>query len=239
MAKPVTALTFTLKLTIVTAVVALGLFALPARAQDGTTLALSEHAERNLPRDRLVAELVVEASDADVAHVQAEINRRMAEASARAKAVPAVTVTTGAYSVYEERPDKAPPRWHGRQELHLEAKDRVALLQLIGTLQGDGLSVSSLNAVLSREAASAVEDELTDEALKRLRERAARIAAALGLQVESIGKLTIGNAAVPSQPIRYRFSATAATAAAPPPVVEAGDATVAVSIEAEIELTPK
>lgn len=210
-----------------------------AHAADATILSLTEFAERQVARDRLTAELAVEASDPDAARVQAQINRRMTDALARAKAAAGVTVATGAYSVFQEQPsDKAPMRWHGRQSIVLEAHDQAALLALVGTLQADGLALASLNAMLSPDATRAVEDRLTDEALHRLHDRADRIADTLGLKVDRIDKLHVGNAAVPGLPIRF-MRAAAAAAPAPSPVAEEGEATVAVSVDAEIALVAK
>src|SRR6266851_1877277 len=159
------------------------LLAAPAWAQAPGTVA---------PRDDNTAELRVEASDADPARLQAEINRRMATALERAKAAAAVTVTTGDYQVYQKPPSRPapdrrsanpPPRWQGMQSLLLQSRDAGALLALAGMLQQQGLVLSSLAYELTPEAARAVEDELTKEALARLRQRAERVAGDLGMTV--------------------------------------------------------
>ena len=124
-------------------------------------------------------------------------------------------------------PDKAPPLWHGRQTLHLEAQDQAALLKLAGVLQADGLVLNDLTATVSPGAARAVEDKLTDEALHRVRERAAKVAAAMGLRVARVRTLTIGSVEAPPLPIRAFGVAMAARAAAP--VAVPGEATVGVS----------
>lgn len=213
-----------------------GIAAAAASAQETTIVTFTARAETNLVRDRLVADLAVEATDADAARLQGAINRRMTAALARAKAVPAVTVATGGYSVYEERPDKAPPLSHGQQSLHLEAQDQAALLGLAGTLQADGLALTSLTATLSHDAARAVEDRLTDEALQRVRVRAAKVAAALGLHVARLRTLHIGSVEAPPAPVRAFAMAMAARAA--PPVAAPGEAVVGVTVEAEVELSP-
>ncbi len=188
-------------------------------------------------RDRLTASLRVEANDADPARLQAEINRRMAAALDRAKAVAAVSVATGSYSVYEEQAKAGTAaRWHGQQSLSLSAHDAAPLLALAGALQQEGLALSSLGYVLTPEAARSVEDELTNEALSRLRDRAARIAGALGMEVERLRDVQVGNAdgTAPMPLIR-----AGAMAAAPTPVAEPGDAVVSVSVSAEVLLAPR
>jgi predicted secreted protein len=206
-----------------------------AAAGQGTMLAFTEHAEESLVRDRVVAELAVEATDPDPARLQGAINRRMTAALARAKTVAGLTATTGDYSVYEERPKTGPELWHGRQVLRLEAGAQAALLPLVGTLQHDGLVLAALQATLSRTATRAAEDRLTIEALHHVKARAATMAAALGLRVVRIRSLRVGNAGPPPQPLRAMAMAMTAEAA-PPPVLAPDRATVEVTVEAEIEL---
>jgi len=141
------------------------------------------------------------------------------------------------YNVYEERPDKAPSRWHGSQSMSLVAADFAKLLTLVGTLQQDGLVVRGLAPALSREARQAVEDELTDTALARLQKRAARIAAGLNTRIERFRDLSIGNAGAPQPQPVFRAMAAAAMPA-PPPVAEPGEAVVSVTAQADIILAP-
>jgi uncharacterized protein len=213
--------------------------AAPGRADDGTTVSFSERAERLLARDRLTAELAVDATNGDAARLQSDINDRMAKALALAKGVTGVSVASSGYNVYQERPDKGPARWHGRQGLHLEAKDMTVLLQLIGGLQEDGLVLTNLTAGLSPEATGAVEDELTTSALHRVQERAQRIAEALNLRVARIKTLRVGNAAPPQAQFRALAMAPGTAAAGVPPVAEPGDAMVAVTVDAEVELAAR
>ena len=221
--------------------------AMPAAAQPappqppapvGTTLTLSAHADKMLPRDRLHADLRIESIGPNPVRVQAEVNHRMATALDKAKAAAGVTVETRGYSVYAERDAKGTvTHWHGSQTLHVASKDFAALLNLVGSLQGDGLALSDLAAELSPEAAAAAQDVLTDEALKEIRTRATRIAATLGTHVERYTELRIGNVSTPPVPVRF-MAAAAAPAGMPTPVAAAGDATVSVTVDATILLAP-
>lgn len=209
----------------------------PSLTPNGTTLTLSARAEKALPRDRLHADLRVDAVGSDPVQVQAEVNRRMAAALAQANAATGVTVKTAGYSVYAERDDKgAITRWQGSQTLHLASNDFPALLKLVGTLQGDGLALSDLAAELSSAATKAAQEELTDAALKAIRARAARIAATLGTHVERYVELRVGNASTP--PVPVRFMAAAGPGNMPTPVASAGDATVSVTVDATVRLAP-
>jgi len=199
-------------------------------------LHLTETAERTVPRDRLRVELAAEITDPDAQKLQAEINRRMTAALARIKAVPDIAVETNGYNVYQEHPDKAPPRWRGSQSVALTAKDFAALLALAGALQQEGLVMTGLAPELSREARQSAEDELTDVALARLKIRADRIAASLGTKVDLYRDLRIGNASNP-QPLMRAMAVTGGLSqSAPAPVAVPGEAQVSVTIQADIVL---
>jgi uncharacterized protein len=211
--------------------------------ENATLLHLSEPAQRLVPRDQLRAVLRVEAVDADAAKLQAEIDRRLAAALAKAKSVTTLRLETGGYSVY---PESGPSivskarsdQWRGSASLSLIGLDPAPLLAVVGELQKAGLVLSSLAYELTPAAARAVEGELTDEALSRLQERAQKIAATLGMSVERLRDLHVGNA-IGTQPGPRLFADKMVTASAPPPVAEPGEATVTVSVDADIVLMPK
>jgi predicted secreted protein len=209
----------------------------PQPADEGmTVLHLSESANRAISRDRLRALLRVEATAGNAKQVQAEINRRMTTALGKVKAVPGITPETGSYAVYEERQQNAPSRWRGSQTLSLLGRDFAELLAVVGDLQSDGLAISSLSFELAPETARAAQDALTGEALKRLGERAERVAAALHLSILRYRELRVGNVGGDhSMPFPVMAKVVAAPTA-PPPVAEAGDATVQVTVDAEIVL---
>jgi predicted secreted protein len=222
------------------------LCAIPASAappsppvDDGlTVLHLSESADRAIRRDRLHVQLRVETTAGNPKQVQADINRRMASALAKVKTVAGVKPETGSYAVYEERQQNVTSRWRGSQTLSLVDRDFAELLALVGDLQNDGLAVSSLAFELSPEAARAAQDELTNEALNRLRDRAERIAMELHLSFQRYRDIRVGNVGG-DRPVPMRAMAMAAAApTAAPPVGEAGDATVQVSVDADVVLVP-
>lgn len=211
----------------------------PPAADDGlTVLHLSESADRAVRRDRLRVQLRVEATAGNAKQVQADINRRMASALAKVKTVAGIKPETGGYSVFEERQQNVPSRWRGSQTLSLVDHDFAELLTLVGDLQNDGLAVSLLAFELSPEAARSVQDELTNEALNRLRDRAERIAVELHLSFQHYRDVKVGNVGGNDRPIPIRAMTMAAAAPAAPPVGEAGDATVQVSVDADIVLGP-
>ncbi|HEV2546512.1 MAG TPA: SIMPL domain-containing protein [Stellaceae bacterium] len=211
--------------------------------ESATLLHLGEPAQRFVTRDQLRAVLRVEAVDADAAKLQADINRRLAASVAKAKSVTTLRVETSGYSVYPELGPSVVSKartnqWHGSASLSLIGQDAAPLLGLVGELQKEGLVLSSLAYELTPAAARAVEMELTDEALAHLKDRAAKIAATLGLSVERIRDLRVGNA-LGTQPVPRIFAQQMAAASAPAPVAEPGEATVTVTVDADIVLVPK
>lgn len=206
-----------------------------------TVIHMSEKAERLMARDHLRAGLAVEVSGPAAPQVQAEINRRMEAAIAKAKSVSTVTVASGGYSVYPERSPGKPTVWHGQQTLNLESDAAADLLQLVGDLQQQGLAAQGLTFEVKDETLRHAEDGLTADALAQLRHRAEAVAGDLGLTVQQIRDITVGNAEGGARPPMPMFAMRAGVAAAPapPPVAEPGDAEVSVTVQAEVWLAPK
>lgn len=202
-----------------------------------TVIHLTEKADRMMARDRLRAGLAVEVTGPVAQQVQAEINRRMEAALAKAKSVTTVKAETGGYSVYPQRDPGKPPLWHGQQTLNLMSDAPADLLALMGDLQQQGLATQGLTFEVAEETLRKAEDGLTAEALAALRQRADKVAGDLGMSVQQIRDITVGNAEGGARPPFPMMRAAAA--AAPPPVAEPGDAQISVTVQAEIWLAPK
>ncbi len=198
-----------------------------------TVLHLSQTAERTVVRDLLRVELRVDETGPDARTVQLAINRRMASALDRARQVQGVRAETGTYNVGEERPQSGPAHWRGSQSVMLTGKDADSLLKLAGALQSDGLSTASLTYEASPETVRGAEEDLTAEALAALDHRAASIAGQMHLAVARYRDLRVGNAETGGRPIP-RFAAAAAAA----PVAEPGEATIRLTVEADLLLAP-
>jgi uncharacterized protein len=198
-----------------------------------TVLHLSQTAESMVLRDLLRIDLRVEETGADPLAIQTAINRRMAAALDRAHQVQGVRVETGSYGVGEERPQSGPSRWRGSQSLILRSKAADAALKLAGALQSDGLLMSSMAYEASPETVRGAEEDLTAEALAALDRRAASVAENMHLSVLRYRDLRVGNAETEGRPLP-RFAATAMAAV---PVAEPGEATIRVTVEAELLLS--
>ena len=232
----------------VSAIASLGILGLafPALAADSsapnsvTIVRLTERAERLMARDHLRAGLAVEVTGPQASQVQAEINRRMEAALAKAKSVSAVKVETGGYSVYPQRDPGKPTLWHGQQTLNLSSDAAADLLTLVGDLQQQGLATQGLTFEVKEETLRQAEDGLTADALARLRKRAETVAGNLGMTVQQIRDVTVGNAEGGARPPMPMIAMRAAAAPAqPPPIAEPGDAEISVTVQAEVWLSPK
>jgi predicted secreted protein len=210
----------------------------PAPAE--TEIHLTEQATRMVAPDRLRAVLRIEAKGASGRQVQADVNRRMEAALAKAKSRADVTAETGSYGVSRDFSVKGSEAWIASETLTLSAQDFAAVLTLVGELQSDGLLMTSLQFYLAAETLKAAESALTAAALAALRARAQDVAKDLGMAVDRYKSITIGNAGDGPRPIPLaRFSAASASAPAmPPPVAEAGEETVSLAVNADIVLVP-
>ncbi len=218
----------------------------PARADDGLTIvALTESAQRDVPRDRLRLQLRVEQTASDATRVQGEINRRMNAALEKARAVAEpgkLRVETGGYWIYQERPQDAPARWRGAQTLTLVGSDTAAILPLAAQLQQEGFLMSQMGWELSNDARRKHEDELTTEAIERLRARSELIARAMNgalVRFSKIGVGSVGGERPPPMAMRAAPAPMGAGAAASAPVAaEPGIEQVQVNVQAEILVKP-
>jgi len=202
-----------------------------------TVLHLTQAAEQKLMRDVLHIELRAEKTGSDAQMVQSAINQLMAKALDQAHQAQGIEVETGSYSVNHIEPQS---QWSGNQSLYLSGGDTAAVLKLAGTLQAQGLLMSSMGYEASSRVLHAAEDDLTAQALNGLAVRAGSIAQQLHLSVLGYRDLTVGNAQTQGAPMP-RFAAMAAAMPAPmaPPVAAPGQATVSVTVNAEVLLGAK
>ena len=205
-----------------------------------TILKLEETVSREVPRDRLRAELALETSAAEPVQAQRELNARMQAVLPLTRDVPGVKVESGSYSTYADRSDKRAVVWRARQSIALTGGDAETVLDLTGKLQQKGLALVQLAYELTPEAARLTETELTTAALQRLRLRADKAAQDIGMNFAAWTMIEVGTAVPGFQPRPMMRAATMAGGAAqfPTPVAEPGTAQVQVTVRAEANLVP-
>ncbi|MGG5888530.1 SIMPL domain-containing protein [Falsiroseomonas sp. HC035] len=209
----------------------------PAAAQPAglseTILRLSETAEVTRPPDEVVATLRAEARAGTAAAAQEAVNRSIAAAVAQAQATPGIQVSTGGY--WTARVDEA-RAWQASQSLTLRAAAGPALLDLAGTLQGQGLAMASLDWTLRRETTRVARQDAARLAIEAVQARAAEIAGQLGLQVAGLREVTVHAGEAAPRPMAM---AARGAASGSPPVAVAQDAVVSATVEAVAVLRPR
>lgn len=211
--------------------------AAPAAAQPETLLRLSETVERSVRADELNAVRRAEAVGSSAAAVGEQVNRMVAAALERARAAPGVTVSTGSYTTW--RIGERREQWQGSQELRLTAIEAApALLELVGTLQGQGLAVSRLVFEVSSPLRKRERDAATEEALAALKERAERLAGMMGMRFAGFRELRVdaGRLARPPLPAPMAMAADAARTA---PSAQPAEVPITVTVEGDGILLPR
>jgi predicted secreted protein len=223
--------------------------AFPAVAQttliEGPTpqpvITITSSASDEVANDRMTAVLRAEADGADATQAASVVNRRMAQALSRAKAVSGVDARTAGYSSYQISEPNRPILWRVSQSLTLESSDFVALSALISKLQGsDGLLLSGLGFAVSPAKRHAAEDALTAQAIRTWQQRAQAATHAFGASAFRTGRVTVQTNDV-GRPQPMLKAGGVAAAAAPAPVnVEGGTSEVMVTVSGEAILdTPR
>jgi predicted secreted protein len=222
--------------------IACAVLAAPAAADEParTKLVLSATTTREVQQDTLVAVLSAHAEAATARTAQATVNRMMAAAIDTARSATSIRAASGGYRVYQRYDkDGRPTGWVAEQDLMLTGREAAPLLDLVGTLQANGLNVNGLTYQLSADARQGVEDDLTVEAIHTLRNRAERVATSMGMKVLAITTVRVGETPTPP-PIRPMARATMAEAApSPPPVALPDLETVSATVSAELVLGPR
>jgi uncharacterized protein YggE len=208
----------------------------PALAQPAglseTLLRLSETAEVTRPPDEVFATLRAEARAGTAAAAQEAVNRAIAAAVALAQATPGIQVSTGGY--WTARAEEA-RSWQASQSIMLRAAAGPALLELAGTLQGQGLAMSGLDWTLRRETARGARQDAARLAIEAIQARAADVAAQLNLDLVGLREVTIHASDATPRPMAM----SASRASASPPVAVARDAVVSATVEAVAVLRPR
>lgn len=201
-----------------------------------TVLNLNETAERKVEQDRLSASLVIDEKAITATEAQAMVNKKMDAALKLTKKYPDVKVSTGYYNVWQEPNNGV---WHGRQSVEMNSGNSKQALELIGQLQKEGLQANGVSYYLSEDAQKALNDMLTTEALQKLKTRADKMAATLGLKVARFAEINPGYNYQPyyrAMPMMAMAKGGMAEDAAVAPAADADEQTVSVTINARVYL---
>jgi predicted secreted protein len=204
---------------------------------DVLTLAASAAVE--VQHDVLAMTLSTTREGPEAAAVQAQVRQAIDAALTEARKAQRpgqLEVRTGAFSLSPRYGSKGNviTGWVGRAELVLEGRDMSAIAQLGGRLST--LTVARVDHSLARETRERAEAEAAAQAIAKFRARAADYAKQFGFSGYSVRQVTVGTSepGVPPMP-RVRAMAAASSDEAIP--VEAGKASVTVSVNGSVQMT--
>jgi predicted secreted protein len=194
-------------------------------------------ARREVANDWATARFSILAEGKDPAVVANSVNSQMKAALVKAKGTKDVEVRSGAYVTQPVYDNGRVVRWRARQELRLESGEVDRLSKLIGTLQGESVSLSGIEFSVKSETRDALEDELIKEALAAFRARASLIAKGMNAADWSLVGLSVGRSGGEPRMVHMRAEADMMSMSkSAPPVFEAGTSDIRIQIDGNVEL---
>lgn len=204
-------------------------------------LTLAAQATIETPQDLLAITLSATREGPEAGAVQAQLRQVLDAAltEARKAARPGqVDVRTGQFSLMPRYGPKSGSisGWVGTAELVLEGRDMNAIAQLTGRVPG--MTVARVAFGLSREQREKLEAEAAAQAIQRFKQRAEDHARQFGFSGYTLREVNVGqNDVMPPVPVYRRAMAAAPAAVDEALPVEAGKASVTVSVSGSIQLT--
>jgi predicted secreted protein len=201
-------------------------------------LSLEAAASSDVAQDKVTITMGSDYDGVDQAKVSDQLNKLLASTLATAKRNAKVESRSGSYRVWANT-DKTGKiiGWRGRAEIILESKDFVAASTLAGELS-KSMAVSNIDFSLSREAREAEEQRLLVEAAKAFRARASSASQAFGFGGYNVRQLDLSGSGTVYQtrPMMAMRAASAEAKFSDSVPMEAGKATVTVSVRGTVEL---
>lgn len=215
----------------------------PVLVPPQNVLSLAAQATVEVPQDLLMITLAVTREGTDAAVVQSQMRQVLDSALTEArKAVRPgqLELRTGQFSLYPRyAPKGGISGWQGTAELVLEGRDMPAISQLAGKLPG--MTVARVGYGLSRELREKTEAEVATQAIQGFKTRAESYARQFGFAGYSLREVTVGQADAmppPQQPM-FRRTAMSAAASDESVPVEAGKASVTVTVNGSVQMSPR
>jgi len=201
-------------------------------------LTLSASAAVEVPYDVMVMTLSTTRDGSDAGAVQAQVRQAIDAALAEARKAQRpgqLDVRTGAFSLSPRYGNKgAITAWVGQAELVLEGRDMNAIAQLAGRLST--LTVLRVGYALARDTRERVEADAVAQAITKFRARAGDYAKQFGYASYAVREVNIGTSepGIVQPLVRSRMVASSTGDESIP--VEAGKATVTVSVNGSVQL---
>jgi len=204
-----------------------------------TALNISATETIQVDEDTLVASLRIQEEAKDAKSVQKTINEAMAKAVALVKKYPSLKVVRPQYryiKVKDENNKRVLDKWTGSQTLTIKSEVSEDVLNVTGDIQEMGFMMNGLNYTLSQKKHEQTRDGLMEVTVKKLRDRAMRVARALGKSDVDVVEINVDANNYNPRPVYARAmkmeSMAQAVDAMPAPTAEAGETNVSMTIRA-------
>ncbi|CAH0440399.1 SIMPL domain-containing protein [Ralstonia pseudosolanacearum] len=200
-------------------------------------LSLDAQAVADVPTDTVTLTLGAEQDGPDPGAISAALSRKADDVIAQAKRATGVQAESGGFSIYPntDRNGKISV-WRGRAEVRLTSKDFAAASKLAGQLANQ-MQVQNVNFTLSREARTAAETKLIDQAVNAFRDKAQATTKLFGYSNYAIREVHVSEGGGSPGPRPLMRMAAMASDSAPVPVpIEGGKAQVVVTISGAVQM---
>ena len=169
-------------------------FAADPVSHQPTDVSFSVEAEKEVERDLLQVSLFYQVEGNDLSALNKTMAEKMNKAIDLAKAQSAVEIKDNSRNTWIRYDNKGKQQgWIARTELTLESKDSQALSTLVHELDGV-LAIDRVSASVSREKLSSLENELTKEALAKVKDKALLIQESLQMKGYHTQSLEVSSA---------------------------------------------
>ena len=212
---------------------ALSLLSLPALAENQRydQVDFSSSVEQEVANDLMTATMSVEVNGAKAADVARQINTTLNAALRKAAAFSSIKASSGnqrTYPVYGKS-NRQLESWRGHAEIRLESRDFEKMGELIAQLQ-QNMQLQDVQFSISTEIRQQVEDALIAKAIAAFKQRAKKVATAMGGMGYKIIHISINNGGYP------RPMLAMAKAAIPAPQFAGGESAMTVQVSGTIQV---
>ncbi len=200
---------------------------------DRIHLSVSETAQ--LENDTMVATVYAQEEGSQAAELSSIVNKRIRLALDLVKKHPEIKHQTNTYSsnpIYSSNKIKG---WRVSQSLRLESQDMTLMSDVLGKLQSD-LALQSIQFTISPGSRNQQDEKLIDKALDAFENRAQQVVKKLGRKNYKIVDINISSSGAIGVRPQYKMRAMAMEAEASAPAISAGEQTVSVTVNGNIEL---
>ena len=196
---------------------------------------LSASATSRIENDTMVATLYAEAEGSQAAALASKVNQSIQWALRQLSGYDSIHVQTNAYSSQPVYQNKKIKGWRIRQSIRLESRNMTLMSDVLGKLQ-QKLALQSMQFSVSPQSKNQQDEKLIAQALQAFEQRARAVTEKLKRQNYKLVDLRINTSASGGPRPVYAMRAMAMDDTLAAPAVSAGEQSLTVTINGEIEL---